>query len=69
MNAQAVAKWFKDAFAPSQEAAKPHVPAKRTIIGTPSKGDDDFRDAFFSTPDDPSEKRTNLQERIQSGRG
>ena len=60
-------KWLLDTFVPSSKPAAPPSPKKRTVSGRTSQGNDDLRDEFFRRPDDPQEKRTILQDRMQSG--
>jgi len=65
----AVAKWFRETFTLSYSSASDTAtPAtKRTVTGTISDGHEDLRKQFFAQPDDPNEKRTHLQDRMQSG--
>jgi hypothetical protein len=60
MNAIAAVKSFFG-FATQSE------PETRVMKGEMPKGTEKIRDAFFARPDDPNEKLTRLQERMQSG--
>lgn len=61
-----VQRWWKN-IAGSQEPVKKQALPKRTVVGNVSKDTRDFRDKFFSLPDDPKEPLTSLQDRMQSG--
>jgi hypothetical protein len=62
---QAAKQWFADTF--FFHVSQPTTPKKRTVTGTISKDNDALRNAFFEQSDDSNEKRTRLQDRMQSG--